>query len=90
METCELALPPKGQVQNRDVTIPNQRFRIATGDREVELMCDPVSAFSTGGAEDSAHTRVPQGLVDVCKPILIAAGQKVAPSVEGMSADFDL
>jgi hypothetical protein len=53
-------------------------------------MRDAVRTLSTGGAEDSAHAGVPQGLVDVGKPILIAAGQKMAISVENMSATFDL
>ena len=89
MEARDFALSPKSQVQNCDVAESNQRLRIANGGLKIECMGNPVGAFSTTGAEDGAHTWVPESIVDVGKPVLIAAGQKVTMLVENMSAKLD-
>jgi hypothetical protein len=69
---------------------PIRGLRISRCGFKIERMRNPVRAFSTPRAEDSSHTRVAQGIVKVGQPVFIAAGQKVAISVEQGGRRFRL
>src|SRR5262249_971922 len=73
VKSCDPALLPEGQVQDRDVTVPNQRLRIAPCGGKVERMRNPVSTLPTCCRKDGAHPGITQRIVQVGKPILIFA-----------------
>jgi len=56
---------------------------------EIERVRKPVGAFPTSGRENRAHTRIPQGIIEVGKPVNIPACEKVASPIKRIIGDFD-
>jgi hypothetical protein len=55
VKACDPAFSPKGQVENGDVAIPNQRFGISARGSKIKGVRNPIRALSAPGRDDDAH-----------------------------------
>lgn len=77
-------------MEERDVAVADQGFRIAAGSVEIERVRDAMGAFAASGRDDCANAGIAQRVVQIGEAIIVFPREVVTVRVEDVVADFDL
>ncbi len=86
MDAADFAVLPQGEVENRDVTEPNQEFWIAPRRIEIQAIRNAVRTFAASSGEDCPHAIISKGGIDVRQTLVVHAGE-VADFTKGVLAE---
>ena len=81
MDGGQLAVPPQGQMQVRDVTEAHERLGVGPDGPEVEVTRDAVGTRTAPCSDDCAHPWIAEGVIEVIEAMLISPSH-VAPVIE--------
>jgi hypothetical protein len=90
MESDESASVPARQMQNRDLTEPDQGLGICARGIEIKPVGDSVSALAARSGKDGANSRITKGVIDVGKAIFVPTRQVVSLRIERVRPHLDL
>ncbi len=86
MYAADPAVLPQSEMEDRDVTKPNQELWIAARGIKVQAFCDSVGTLAASRGEDCPHVVVAKGSIDI-RQALIVCSSEITVLPEGMLAE---